>query len=64
MNLNILNKKIKELAKTYGREADELKKNEEFKKYVSSSIETEKAVKFIVDNAKFKVTVKSKITAL
>ena len=49
-----LNEKIEELAKTYGREADELKKNEEFKKYVSSSIETEKAIKFIVDNAKIK----------
>ena len=49
-----LNEKIEELAKTYGREADELKKNEEFKKYVSSSIETEKAIKFVVDNAKIK----------
>ena len=49
-----LNEKIEELAKTYGREADELKKNEEFKKYVSSSLETEKAIKYIVDNAKIK----------
>ncbi len=49
-----LNDKIAELAKTYGRAEDELKKNEEFKKYVSSSLETEKAIQYIVDNAKIK----------
>ena len=49
-----MNEKIEELAKIYGREADELQKNEEFKKYVTSSIETDKAVKYIVDNAKIK----------
>lgn len=49
-----LNEKISELAKTYGRPEDELKQNEEFKKYVSSSIESEKTVKFILDNAKKK----------
>lgn len=46
-----LNEKIAELAKTYGRSEDDLKQNEEFKKYVSSSIESEKTVKFILDNA-------------
>ncbi len=49
-----LNDKIAELAKTYGRAEDELKKNEEFKKYVSSNLETEKAIQYIVDNAKIK----------
>ena len=49
-----INEKIAELAKIYGREADELQKNEEFKKYVTSNIETDKAVKYIVDNAKIK----------
>lgn len=49
-----INEKIAELAKTYGKSEDELKENEEFKKYVSSSIESEKVVKYIVDNAKIK----------
>ena len=47
-----LNAKIAELAKTYNRPEDELKANEEFKKYVSSSLESEKVIKYIVDNAK------------
>ena len=46
--------KIEELAKIYGRPEDELKKNEEFKKYITSNLETEKAVQYIVDNAKIK----------
>ncbi len=49
-----LNAKIAELAKTYNRPEDELKANEEFKKYVSSSLESEKVIKYIVDNAKIK----------
>lgn len=49
-----LNTKIAELAKTYNRPEDELKANEEFKKYVSSSLESEKVIKYIVDNAKIK----------
>ncbi len=49
-----INEKIAELAKTYGRPEEELKENEEFKKYVSSSIESEKVVKYIVENAKIK----------
>ena len=49
-----LNEKISELAKTYGRPEEELKANEEFKKYISSSLQTEKAVKFIIENAKIK----------
>lgn len=49
-----LNTKIAELAKTYNKPEDELKANEEFKKYVSSSLESEKVIKYIVDNAKIK----------
>lgn len=49
-----INEKIAELSKTYGRSEEELKTNEEFKKYVTSSLETEKAIKYIVDNAKIK----------
>ncbi len=46
--------KIEELAKIYGRPEEELKKNDEFKKYITSNLETEKAVQYIVDNAKIK----------
>ena len=46
-----INEKIAELAKTYGKSEDELKQNEEFKKYISSSIESEKVVIYIIDNA-------------
>ena len=49
-----MNDKIAELAKTYGRAEDDLKKNEEFKKYINSTLETERAVKYVVDNAKIK----------
>lgn len=47
-----INTKIKELSEAYGKKEDELKENEEFKKYVESSIKSEKTVKYIVDNAK------------
>ena len=46
-----IDEKISELAKTYGRPEDELKNNEEFKKYITSTIETEKALNYIVENA-------------
>lgn len=49
-----MNEKISEMAKAYGRNEDELKENEEFKKYIESSIKSEKTVKYIVDNAKIK----------
>ena len=47
-----MNARIKELAEAYGRKEDELSKNEEFKKYIESSIKSEKTVKYIVENAK------------
>ena len=46
--------KVKELAEAYGRKEEELNKNEEFKKYIESSIKSEKTVKYIVENAKIK----------
>ena len=49
-----VNSKIKELAEAYGKKEEELKENEEFKKYVESSIKSEKTVKYIIDNAKVK----------
>ena len=49
-----MNARIKELAEAYGRKEDELSKNEEFKKYIESSIKSEKTVKYIVENAKIK----------
>lgn len=49
-----INSKIKELAEAYGKKEEELKENEEFKKYVESSIKSEKTVKYIIDNAKIK----------
>ena len=46
--------KLKEMAKTYGRNEEELSKNESFKEYLAENIKSEKAVKFIIDNAKMK----------
>ena len=46
--------KIEEMAKNYGKSADELKENENLKNYIKEGIETEKAIEFIVKNAKFK----------
>jgi len=44
--------KVEELAKTYNRNADELKANEEIMKQIKNGIETEKTVDFLLDNAK------------
>ena len=46
--------KIKEMAKNYGRDEEELQKNESIKEYLKSGITSEKAIKFLVDNAKIK----------
>ena len=46
--------KIKEMAENYGRKEDELKLNENLKKYLEKSIKEEKAIRYIVDNAKIK----------
>ena len=49
-----LENKIKEMAKQYNRNEKELLKNEQLKEYIEENIKTEKAVEFIVKNAKKK----------
>ena len=46
--------KIKEMAKQYGRKEDELLENEQLKEYIEGNLKTEKAIDFIVKNAKKK----------
>ena len=46
--------KVKEMAKNYGRPEDELLKNEGFKNYIIDNMKYEKAIAFILDNAKMK----------
>ena len=50
-----VDEKLKELATAYGRKVEELKNNKDLVKNVSDSIESEKAIKVIVDNAKIKI---------
>ena len=50
-----IEEKIKEMAKNYGKENDtEFMQNENVKKYIKSGIESEKALDFLVKNAKIK----------
>ena len=49
-----INTKLEEMAKMYGSTAEELAKNESLKKYIEESVKSEKAIAFIVDNAKIK----------
>ena len=46
--------KLEEMANAYGRDAKELEKNESLKSYIAESVKTEKAITFIVENAKIK----------
>ena len=46
--------KLEEMATTYGRDAKELEQNESLKTYIAESVKTEKAITFIVENAKIK----------
>lgn len=46
--------KISEMANAYGKNAEELNKNEQFVKYVKESLQREAVINFIVDNAKVK----------
>ena len=46
--------KVKEMAKSYGRSEDELLKNEDFKNYIVENMKYEKAIAFILENAKMK----------
>ena len=49
-----VNKKLEEMATSYGRKQEELKDNEGFMKYITDSLKNEKVVEFIVENAKIK----------
>ena len=46
--------KLKEMAKNYGKTEEEMLKNEYVKEYIENNMKFEKAIKFIVNNAKFK----------
>ena len=45
--------KMEEMAKNYGKDVEELSKNENLEKYLAEGIKSEKALEFIVKNAKF-----------
>ena len=49
-----VNNKIKEMAENYNRDEKELLENEQLKTYLADSMKTEKAIDFIVKNAKMK----------
>lgn len=46
--------KINEMATAYGKDSKELLENENLKNYIKENMKTEKAITFIVDNAKIK----------
>ena len=46
--------KIKEMAKQYNKDEKELLENEQLRSYIADSMKTEKAIDFIVKNAKIK----------
>lgn len=46
--------KLEEMATAYGRKVEELEKNENLKQYIEESIKSQKAVEFVVKNAKIK----------
>ena len=49
-----ISEKIKEMAESYGKKAEELKDNEHLINYIKENMAVEKAIKFVVDNAKMK----------
>ena len=53
-SIDEIEEKVNEMAKNYGKEASELMKNEQLINYIKDSMKAEKAVKFVVDNAKIK----------
>ena len=52
--------KLEELAKMYGRDAEELKGNEELVNRINETLKSEKAINYIVDNAKIKEVAEKK----
>ena len=54
-NIEEVDEKIKEMAKNYGKENDEeFLKNENVRNYIEDGIKNEKAINFLVKNAKMK----------
>ena len=53
-NSDEVTEKLKEMATQYGRKEEELLENEQLKEYIAESSKTEKAIEFIVKNAKIK----------
>lgn len=49
-----ISEKLKEMAKNYGKEEKDFENNENIKKYIEQGIKTQKALDFIVKNAKIK----------
>ena len=49
-----VSEKIKEMAENYGRKEEDLKNNEHLINYIKENIVAEKAVRFVVENAKIK----------
>ncbi|MBR0427398.1 MAG: trigger factor [Clostridia bacterium] len=44
--------KLEEMAKNYGKTAEELEKNDNIKEYLKQGIQNEKAINFLIENAK------------
>ena len=49
-----IDSKIKEMAENYNKKEEEIKENENLRRYIKEGIESEKAIDFIVSNAKEK----------
>ena len=49
-----IEEKLEEMAKNYGKKVEEISDNENLKNYIKEGIESEKAIDFIVKNAKIK----------
>lgn len=49
-----IDEKIAEMAKNYGKTEEDLTKNENVRNYIKNGIESEKAIDFLVENAKIK----------
>ena len=49
-----VDEKLKEMAKNYNKTEEEMKENSYLKEYITENMKVEKAIKFIIDNAKIK----------
>ena len=57
-----LKAKLEEMAKNYGKKAEELEENESIKEYIKQGIENEKALDLLVENSKVKKAATKKET--